>query len=132
VKNGNASETTTTSTPAPQTPGWVSVATGLLAGVAVWSPLSGSALGMSLVAAFCTAGMLLLAPKTATFVPGRGATTRLIVMIVGLVALFVISIWGSAGGVTWLVWGAALAAAILVAASIFVADRRRSAAARPA
>lgn len=82
---------------------------------------------MAFVAAICAVGILLVSKATATFAASSGAAAPLVATAVILAGLFACSIFGSAAGLNWLPWAAAVAAAPVVAFGLFVADRRSAA-----
>lgn len=124
IRPADGSHMSEAAAPAPV---WVFMTLGLLAAVAVWSPLMGSAVGMAFLAAICAVGILLVSKSTATVAASKGAVVPLALASLLLVALFATSIYGSAVGLNWLSWVAAVAAIPTVAFGLFVADRRSAA-----
>ncbi len=111
-----------------RTPAWILLTVALLAAVAVWSPLMGTGLGMAFVAGACTVGILFVSKSTADLAPASGAIVPLALTGVVLVALFACSIAGTATGLTWVAWAAAIVAGFVVACGLFITDRRSAAA----
>jgi len=107
-------------------PIWAPLAIGALAAVAVWSPLTGSALGMSMLAGLC-AVVLCALPRVGldVDVTRASAGVRLLATTVAiLVALSAISILGAVTDQPWISWVAAIAALPLVSGGVWLTARR--------
>lgn len=105
-------------------PGWVVAAYGLFAGIIVWSPSTGSAVQMAVIAGLCVVAMSLLAPQTKALSGIKGSVVPLALVTVGFVGLFALSVWAVVEGSPWASWCAAVLAGVAVSVALLLSDRR--------